>query len=216
MPPARPVLRMALWLAVMGTLLFLPAGGLRWPGAWRGASPRRRHERRRRLVSRAAAYSDATYGQETGRADMQHTPTLPPMRRRDVAKSLTAMGLLALAASGPLPARAEGDAVRKVLERALPDLPGKVLTAVVVEYAPGGKSPPHRHDASVFAFVLSGSIRSGVEGGGEAAVYHAGQGWFEPPGTHHLVSENASSTEPASLLAVLVADAGARATVYDR
>jgi len=141
----------------------------------------------------------------------------PIIHRRALAGGLKAAGLVALAALMPAPARAEGDTARKIFEHALPNLPGKVMTAVLVEYAPGGKSPPHRHDASasIFAYVLSGSIRSQVEGG-EAAVYRAGQSWFEPPGAHHLVSENASSTEPASLLAVFVADAGARLTVYDR
>ena len=138
-------------------------------------------------------------------------------RRRALLGGAETAGLLALAAFLPRQARAEGEAVRKVFEHALPNLPGKVLTAVVVEYAPGGKSRPHRHDvsASVFAYVLSGSsIRSQVEGG-EVGVYHAGQSWFEEPGAHHLVSENVSATEPASLLAVLVADAGARLTAYD-
>jgi quercetin dioxygenase-like cupin family protein len=140
----------------------------------------------------------------------------PPIHRRSLMGGLEAAGLLALAASLPSQAWGEGDAARKVFEQPLPNLPGQVLTAVVVEYAPGGKSPPHRHDtsASVFAYVLSGSIRSQVEGG-EVAVYRAGQHWFEPPGAHHLVSENASGTEPASLLAVLIAEAGARLTVYD-
>jgi quercetin dioxygenase-like cupin family protein len=139
-----------------------------------------------------------------------------PIRRRVLMGSLEAASLLALAVSIPSGARAEGDRVREVFEHALPNLPGKVLTAVVVEYAPGGKSLPHRHDASasVFAYVLSGRIRSQVEGG-EVAVYQAGQSWFEPPGAHHVISENASTTEPASLLAVLIADAGARLTVYD-
>jgi quercetin dioxygenase-like cupin family protein len=137
-------------------------------------------------------------------------------RRHALLGGAEAAGLLALAAALPSDARAEGDAVREVFERAIPNLPGKALTAVVVEYAPGGKSPPHRHDASaaVFAYVLSGSVRSRVEGG-EAGVYRAGEVWFEPPGAHHLVSENASATEPASLLAVLIADAGAKLTVHD-
>ncbi|MEK0081789.1 cupin domain-containing protein [Benzoatithermus flavus] len=147
---------------------------------------------------------------------MRHTPAPFPMRRRDLTEALAA-GLLALAASSPSRrAHAEGDTIHKVLEQTLPGLPGKVLTAVVVEYAPGGRSPPHRHDAAfVFAYVLSGSIRSRVEGD-EAVIYRAGQSWLEPPGAHHLVSENASDVEPASLLAVIVADAGARVTVYDR
>ena len=96
-------------------------------------------------------------------------------------------------------------------------MPGKTLTAVEVDYAPGGRSGPHRHPASgvVFAYVLAGAIRSQVEGG-PVAVFRAGESWFEPPAAHHLVSENASSTEPARLLAVFVADTGAPLTTFDR
>jgi len=94
-------------------------------------------------------------------------------------------------------------------------VPGKSLTAVVVTYGPGGKSPPHHHAGSVFAYVLSGSIRSRVSGQGSACVYKAGGAFFEPPGSEHLISENASAAEPASLLAVFVADTGARLTVLD-
>jgi quercetin dioxygenase-like cupin family protein len=82
----------------------------------------------------------------------------------------------------------------------------------VVSYAPGAKSPSHRHAGSVFAYVLAGSIRSENSATGPAKVYKAGESFFEPPGSEHLVSENASDTEPASLLAVIVADDGARLT----
>lgn len=99
-----------------------------------------------------------------------------------------------------------------VFSGALPNVPGKALTAVVVEYPAGGGSLPHRHAGSVFAFVLSGQIRSEVSTSGPARIYHPGEGFFEPPGSTHLVSENASATEPASLLAVFVADEHAQLT----
>ncbi|MEX3632829.1 cupin domain-containing protein [Paraburkholderia sp. BR14320] len=86
------------------------------------------------------------------------------------------------------------------------NVPGKTMTALVVDYAPGGKSAPHRHgQAFVVGYVLSGAIRSRVDNGGER-VYHAGESWTEKPGAHHKVSENASTTEPAKLLAIFVAD----------
>jgi quercetin dioxygenase-like cupin family protein len=53
--------------------------------------------------------------------------------------------------------------------------------------------------------VLQGAIRSQVDGG-EARVFHAGESWTEAPGAHHMISENASSTKPAKLLAIFVAD----------
>jgi quercetin dioxygenase-like cupin family protein len=130
-------------------------------------------------------------------------------------------GLSAVAATPSMPAiasastqtsAAQSDAVRPVLSELLPNVPGKRLTAVRVNYAPGGKSPAHHHSGSVFAYVLSGSIRSEVSTSGPVKVYTAGDSFFEPPGSTHLVSENASATEPASLLAVFIADDGAQLT----
>jgi quercetin dioxygenase-like cupin family protein len=68
----------------------------------------------------------------------------------------------------------------------------------------------------VFAYVLSGEIRSENSANGPAGVYKAGETFFEPPGSAHLVSENASTTEPASLLAIFVADDGAQLTTFDK
>jgi quercetin dioxygenase-like cupin family protein len=124
----------------------------------------------------------------------------------------------ALAAGATL--RAAGDdagaQVKPVLAEKLPNVPGKSMTAVVVTYAPGAKSGKHHHAGSVFAYVLSGAIRSESSATGPAKVYKAGEGFFEPPGSEHLVSENASLTEPASLLAVFVADDGAQLTTFDK
>jgi quercetin dioxygenase-like cupin family protein len=92
----------------------------------------------------------------------------------------------------------------------LPNVPGKTLTGVLVKYQPGAKSSSHAHAGSVYAYVLSGKIRSENSVTGPAKVYEAGQGFFEPPGSVHTVSENASDTEPASLLAIFVADDGAQ------
>ena len=99
--------------------------------------------------------------------------------------------------------------VRQLLNESLANAPGQKLTAVTVNYPPGGKSDAHRHAGSVFAFVLSGKIRSQNSATGPAKVYNAGEGFFEPQGSTHLISENASTVEPASLLAVFVAPDGA-------
>jgi quercetin dioxygenase-like cupin family protein len=113
-------------------------------------------------------------------------------------------------------AYADDPVVKAVLSEKLPNVPGKSLTAVVVNYAPGGKSVSHRHAGSVFVYVLSGQIRSENSATGPARVYQAGETFFEPSGSEHLVSENASATEPASLLAVFVADDGAKLTTYNK
>ena len=99
-----------------------------------------------------------------------------------------------------------------VFSHKLPNVPGKTITGVLVQYAPGGKSPSHAHAGSVYAYVLSGQIRSENSATGPAKVYSAGEGFFEPPGSTHTISENASDTEPASLLAIFVADDGAQLT----
>ncbi len=102
-----------------------------------------------------------------------------------------------------------GETVKPAFAYNLPNAPGKVVTGLLVTYAPGAQSPRHHHAGSVVAYVLSGAIRSQNSATGAARVYHAGESFFEPPGSTHLISENASTTEPASLLAVFVADEGA-------
>lgn len=99
------------------------------------------------------------------------------------------------------------ETVAPAFANAIPNIPGKSLIAAVVTYPPGGKTPSHSHAKSAFitAYVLSGSIRSQVDDG-PVTVFKAGQSWSENPGAHHVVSENASTTEPASLLAVFVVD----------
>jgi len=126
-----------------------------------------------------------------------------------------AIGAVALVGA-VVTAKADGDQAHPVFAGQLPNVPGKSMTAVVVNYAPGGKSQAHHHAGSVFAYVLSGAIRSQNSATGDAKVYHAGESFFEPPGSEHLISENASATEPASLLAVFVADDGAKLTTFDK
>jgi quercetin dioxygenase-like cupin family protein len=135
------------------------------------------------------------------------------------SRNLTVVGAVALLGVATLfgsQSCAADDPVRPVSAVKLPNVPGKTLTAVVVNYAPGGKSPSHHHAGSVFAYVLSGAIRSENSATGPAKVYKAGESFFEPPGSTHSVSENASATEPASLLAVFVADDDAKLTVFDK
>ena len=102
--------------------------------------------------------------------------------------------------------------VKTAFSEKLPHVPGKTLTGVHVAYPPGGRSGAHFHAGSVYAYVLSGKIRSENSATGPARVYTAGEGFFEPPGSQHTISENASDTEPASLLAIFVADDGAQLT----
>jgi quercetin dioxygenase-like cupin family protein len=97
--------------------------------------------------------------------------------------------------------------VRIANEQALPQLDGGKLKATLVEvtYAPGAGSKPHSHPCPVIGYVVSGELRTQVKGGAEA-TYKAGESFYEPPNGVHLVSANASKTEPAKLLAIFVCD----------
>jgi quercetin dioxygenase-like cupin family protein len=97
--------------------------------------------------------------------------------------------------------------VTVVFDHVLPNVPGKSMKGVLVEYQPGGSSPAHTHPKSAFIYatVLEGEIRSKVNEGPEK-VYRAGENFAELPGDHHGVSANNSKTRRARLLAVFVVD----------
>ena len=109
---------------------------------------------------------------------------------------------------------APGAKVAVVFDHELPNLPGKSMRAVLVEYAPGAGSPSHRHPSSAFIYarVLEGAISSKVNDEPER-TYQTGESWMEKPGDHHQVSKNASATEPAKLLAIFVVDTSDREIV---
>ena len=118
---------------------------------------------------------------------------------------LTAVAAIACASAWPHDAAEE--TVTPLQRQKLPDAPGKQVILAVVAYEPGQASAPHRHAGSVFAYVLEGEITSQLEGQ-PPVTYKAGQSWYEPPRVPHLVSKNASNTNPAKLLAWLLMDEG--------
>src|SRR4029453_3307328 len=101
----------------------------------------------------------------------------------------------------------ESPKVTLVFDHALPNVPGKSMKGVLVEYGPGVASSAHTHPKSAFIYatVLEGAIRTSVNDG-PAVVYRAGQNFSEMPGDRPTLDENASKTEPAKLLAVFVVD----------
>jgi quercetin dioxygenase-like cupin family protein len=124
-----------------------------------------------------------------------------------------ACAALAFSLAGSVSAH-DGDAetVTKKFEATIPNIPGKSLIAVEVDYAPGAASAPHTHakSAFIYAYVISGAIESKVNDG-ETRIYRAGESWSEPPNASHPISRNASRTEPAKLLAVFVVDSSDKA-----
>jgi quercetin dioxygenase-like cupin family protein len=101
----------------------------------------------------------------------------------------------------------KGPKVTVVFDHALPNVPGKSMKGVLVEYGPGVATGGHIHPKSAFIYatVLEGAIRTSVNNG-KAVTYRAGQNFPEMPGDRHTLDENASKTEPAKLLAVFVVD----------
>ena len=102
--------------------------------------------------------------------------------------------------------------VTPLMSEALTDISGKEGLMITVEYAPGGSSPIHRHNAHAFVYVLEGSIVMQVKGGKEVTLT-PGQTYYESPNDVHVISRNASNTEPAKFLVVLVKEKGAPVVV---
>jgi quercetin dioxygenase-like cupin family protein len=126
-----------------------------------------------------------------------------------IRKLLCAVALAAISVTAALAHDASDDKskVTLVYDQVLPNVPGKSIRGVLVEYGPGGFSPAHTHpnSAFIYATVLEGAIRSQVNDG-PVTTFRADESFSEYPGDHHGVSENASATEPARLLAVFVVD----------
>jgi quercetin dioxygenase-like cupin family protein len=103
-----------------------------------------------------------------------------------------------------------------LFQQALPNVPGKTFTSAIVTFPPAARAVPHRHgDAFVYAYVLEGAVSSQLEGE-PAHVYHQGENWSEPPGAHHLSTDNTSSTETAKLLVIFISTTGDQLKVDDR
>ncbi|EAW19895.1 cupin domain-containing protein [Aspergillus fischeri NRRL 181] len=108
--------------------------------------------------------------------------------------------------SRPMPA------INVVYSYNLVNCPGKTIIGLRVEFPPNGSTPPHRHGgASVSAYVVSGTLLNKMNDD-PMKVIQAGGTWYEAPGCHHRISDNASPTEPATLMSVLVLDSD----VYER
>ena len=114
-------------------------------------------------------------------------------------RTIVAATCAAFAVAGS--ALAQAETVTPKFTQAIPNIPGKSLVALEVDYAPGAASPSHTHakSAFIFAYVIAGEIESKVNNG-ETRIYKAGESWSEPPSASHPISCNASKTKPAKLL----------------
>jgi quercetin dioxygenase-like cupin family protein len=120
----------------------------------------------------------------------------------------TAVVLLLLLAAGTATAQEAPQArVTPLMTKALADYPGKEVLMIAVDYPPGAVDPVHRHDAHGFIYVLEGSIVMGVKGGKEVTLT-PGQTFYEGPEDVHTIGRNASSTQPAKFLVLLLKNSG--------
>ncbi|PMU07971.1 MULTISPECIES: cupin domain-containing protein [unclassified Pseudomonas] len=98
---------------------------------------------------------------------------------------------------------APSEKVTVLQDQMLKNAPGKKALMIEVDYKPGQSSIAHKHEGTAMAYVLSGEIISQVKGE-KAITYKAGEYWYEPAGSEHLVSKNASTSKPAKLLVFMV------------
>jgi quercetin dioxygenase-like cupin family protein len=127
-------------------------------------------------------------------------------------RTFTAFLLLAGLAAGTLTLAADRPTTVPLRSQPLADLPNKVADMITVEYAPGQSSPPHRHNAHVFVYVLEGTVVMGVKGK-EPVTLKTGETFYESPSDIHTVSRNASATASAKFLVMLIHDLGASTLV---
>ncbi|MGP3955867.1 cupin domain-containing protein [Nonomuraea sp. 3N208] len=156
------------------------------------------------------------------------------IRRRFTGGFLAAGMVAAAAACAPITERATGkvqvaaevpvaatvsqppsETLSPLLEQALPNVKGKTFTSAIVDFPPGSRAVPHRHgEAFVYAYVLEGTLRSQISGE-PVRTFHQGEDWVEPPGAHHVLTENTSRTKSAKLLVVFISNTGDKIKVDD-
>ena len=110
------------------------------------------------------------------------------------------------------PLMAQEAKVTSLMSKPLPDMPGKELLMITVEYPPGSSDPVHRHNAQALVYVLEGSIVMGVNGE-KPVTLTPGQTFYEGPNDIHTVGRNASKTMPAKFVVFLLKDKGAPALI---
>ena len=125
---------------------------------------------------------------------------------------MTKLAALALLCLMTGTAMAQEPKVTSLMSKDLTESPGREALMITVEHAPGGSSAIHRHNAHAFVYVLEGSVVMQLKGGQEVTLT-AGQAFYEGPDDVHIVDRNASKTEPAKFLVVLIKNKGAPAVV---
>jgi quercetin dioxygenase-like cupin family protein len=139
---------------------------------------------------------------------------------RSCSHAVLALALAsALMGIGPAASQQQTPAATKVttlLKEAIAEFPGHEVVMITLDIPPGGGSAAHRHPGHhIFGYVLEGSYRIKLDDGAERTLTK-GQTFHEAPGQLHAVSANASQTEPAKVLAFILAESGKPITVPEK
>ena len=106
--------------------------------------------------------------------------------------------------------------ITPLMKQVIADFPGHEVTMITLDIPPGGGSLPHRHPGHhTFGYVLEGTYKIKLANGPETSLTK-GQTFYEAPGQLHAVSRNASDTEPAKVLVLMLAESGKPVTVPER
>jgi quercetin dioxygenase-like cupin family protein len=106
--------------------------------------------------------------------------------------------------------------VTELMKQAIAEFPGHEVMMITLDLPPGGGSPAHRHPGHhAFGYVLEGSYKIKLDDGAER-ILRKGETFYEAPGQLHAVSRNASDTEPAKVLVLVLAESGKPLTVPER
>ena len=98
--------------------------------------------------------------------------------------------------------------VKSLFSESLPELPkNQEVVMITVEYKPGEFTPPHRHNAHTYVYVLEGRVGMQVKGG-EQVTLAPGDTFYELPDDIHIVSKNMSDTEKAKFLVLVIKTKG--------
>lgn len=172
--------------------------------------------RRESLAGAIALFCELGAAEVQARAGVKGSPSSPREEASPESSSAMEPGSRSEAQSGAATGAqgAERGGADLVFKHDLPNITMDdwEVTVSTVDYAPGRVGKVHHHAGFVLAYVLEGNIVTKVSGQ-EERTYEPGEMFYEPPGSTHEVSRNASQTQPAKLLALIFAKKGAQLTM---
>ncbi|MDB6174495.1 MAG: cupin protein [Chthoniobacteraceae bacterium] len=89
--------------------------------------------------------------------------------------------------------------ITELFKRDHPELAGKEILVKRIELGPGASAPPHAHPGMVTGYIETGSLEFQLKGG-PLLKLKAGDTFFEPAGSHHMVAKN---TDPAAKVVII-------------